>query len=198
MGNRSQYAIGATISAIAVVLSLVAIVPAVLETPTQTTALNALGHVTITAVSPDGNVIAYRQGDNFVTNAALNDIQLQLFEGGGTNADFRWLALCGNAGVTARDDVGCAGEMSQVRANGDTGSAATSATKSGAAAGTTSNVLAKTITIQTADQDKTFNELGLFDATTGGNMFSTATFGTITVPLGTLVGMTYTITIGGG
>jgi len=53
MGNRSQYTIGATIAAVAVVLSLVAILPAVSETPTQTTALNAMGHVTITsALSP--------------------------------------------------------------------------------------------------------------------------------------------------
>lgn len=198
MGNRNQYLIGATITAVAVVLSLVAIVPALSETPTSTTSLNAFGHVTITAVSPDGDVIAYRQTDNFVINAALNRIQQMLFNSGSAVTDFHFLALCGNAAVTVRSDDTCQGEMSQTRADGEISGLASSTTKIGDTAGVTTDVLAATIVIKAADQDKTFDELGLFDTIAGGDMLSTATFGVITVPIGTNVGMTYTITIGGG
>jgi len=197
--NRSKYLIGATISAFAVVLSLVAIVPAVSETPTQTTALNALGHITITAVSPDGDVIAYRQSDNFVVNAALNRIQAFLFDTTGAPTDFKFLSLCGNAAVTERTDALCQGEMAQTRADGEQGGAFTTIIKTGTVAGVTTDVLAATIVIKANDADKTFDELGLFNAAAAGDMLSTATFSpAITVPIGTNVGMTYTITIGGG
>jgi len=201
MGNKQQYLIGSSIAAVAIALSLVAIIPAVQETPTQITQLNALGHITITVVDPDGNIVAYRQADNFVIDNALNRIQGLLFDSVGTNADFKWLSLCSKntATPTARDAAdACESPMALTRGNGDSGDAASSIPAPTFDVGTTQNILAVTITITQTDADATFDELALFDDSVGGNMLSVATFSpVITTPLGTLVGLTYTITIGG-
>jgi len=201
MGYKQQYLIGSSIAAVAIALSLVAIIPAVQETPTQSTQLNALGHVTITVVDPDGNIVAYRQADNFVIDNALNRIQGLLFSDAGASADFKWMSLCSkNTGTaTARDaaDV-CESPMALTRGDGDSGDGASSTQTPAAGAGITQDVLAVTITITQTDADATFDELALFDDSVGGNMLSVATFGpVITTPLGTQVGLTYTITIGG-
>lgn len=201
MGNRKQnYLIGSSIAAVAIALSLVAIMPAVQETPTQTTQLNALGHVTITVADPDGNIVAYRQADNFVIDNALNRIQALLFSNTGSAADFQWLSLCSKntATLTARNaNDACESPMALTRGDGDSGDGASSITTPLFGVGQTQNILAVTITITQTDADATFDELALFDSQADGNMFSVATFPVITTPLGTQVGLTYTITIGG-
>jgi len=199
MGNRKQnYLIGSSIAAVAIALSLVAIIPAVQETPTQITQLNAMGHVTIQVADPDGNIVAYRQADNFVVDAALNRIQQVLFNSGSAVTDYKFLSLCGKGALTsARSDASCLGPMALTRGDGETGASFSSITAPLFAVGTTQDILAVTITITQTDADATFDELGLFDAQAAGNMLSVATFPVISTPLGTQVGMKYTITIGG-
>jgi len=196
MGNSKRYVIGASIVSIAVVMTFVAIMPALSQTSTSSTGLNALGHVTLTVFNADGNIVGYRQTDNFVVNDGLNDIQAFLFGGGGSG-NYHWLALCGTG--TARDDSVCPNEMAADRANGDDFGSSTP--KAGTTTSTTIDVFSATISHTTADNGATFSTLALFDTQTvaGSAMFSEATFAPfITVFPGTDVLATYTINIGGG
>jgi len=200
MGIRQQnYIIGATISAIAVVLAFASMIPTLQETPTSSTALNALGHATVIMTDAEGNIMLYSQSDNFVVNAALNRIQASVFETG-AGVDAKWLSLCGGgAGTTARTADDCDTEMAHARVDGDTGTNASSSLKTGTTAGSTSNTMQVTFTIGSADSGVTFKELGLFTTTDVTGLFAVATLGTpITPALGASVGMTYTVTIGGG
>jgi len=201
MGNKKQnYVIGATISAIAVVLAFASMIPTIQETPTSSTALNALGHATVVLTDAQGNIIKYAQGDNFVLNAAINAIQAHAFAGG-AGVDAKWLSLC--QGTATHASTGCQGaEMNHVRVDGELGTAATSIQKTGAGAGTTTDILQVTFTIGSADSGTTFTELGLFTGSSktqaGGNGFSIADITDIIPALGASVGLTYTVTIGGG
>jgi len=197
MGNNKKYVIGASIVSIAVVMTFAAIMPALSQTSTASTGLNALGHVTLTVFNADGDIVAYRQADNFVVNDGLNDIQAYLFTGTTTKGDYKWLTLC--RGDNLRDDVGCGtAEMNANRANGD--DLGSTSLKTGTGTSTTIDVFSATISHTTADQGATFGSLALFDQeAAGGNMFSVATFNpAITVFPGTDVLATYTINVGGG
>jgi len=193
MGIRAPHIIGASIATVGIALALFAIVPALQETPTTSTGLNALGHITLTIYDPDGNLVGYRQSDNFVINQALNNIQSTLFASAAGN-DFTFLALC--AGDTLRTSTtGCTGEMTEARPDGSAGG--TSSTVGQTTGDFTRDVFKATITLSTGDDNITFKELALFDSETSGLMFSVGTFPDFLGQTGTTVATTYTITIKG-
>jgi len=197
MGNKGNYVIGGAISALAIAITIVAIIPAMSETPTASTGLNALGHLTLTIYDPDGNLIGYRQTDNFVTDGAINALQAGLFTGGAFNAEqFKWLALCEGdataAGATGRGDNACTAEMDTDRIDGDTGSTSTSTGAAGS-----EDIFSGTITLILGDDNVSFKELALFDAQTVGDLFSVATFTEFLGQTGTVVTAKYTITMAG-
>lgn len=204
MGNRVNYVIGGAIASIAITLALVAFIPAIQEVPTQSTALNAIGHVTLTIYDENGNVVGYRQSDNFVTTPALNFIQDGLFQiTGFTTAQFKFLALCqgdaDNVGPnTAQADATCQNEMSSTPGRLD-GTLSTGSDSSEASPTTTQDIFTGTITLTSSDDNKSFKELALFDSSTtgAGNMFSTATFAEFLGQTGTQVKVTYTINMVG-
>jgi len=200
MGNTQQkYIIGATISAIAVLLAFASMIPTLQEISTSSTSMNILGHATVVMTDAEGNIILYSQSDNFVVNNALNVIQASVFTSG-AGVDAKWLSLCGGgAGVTARDANDCDTEMSHDREDGDTGGGAGATTKTGTTAGSTTNTMQKTFIIGSADSGVTFKELGLFTTSATTGLFAVATLAApITPALGASVGMTYTVLIGGG
>lgn len=202
MGNRVNYVIGGAIASVAITLALVAFIPAIQEVPTQSTSLNTLGHVTLSIYDENGNLVGYRQSDNFVTTAALNLIQDGLFQATGfTSQQFKFLALCqGNADTggtaTAVGDTTCQQEMSDTTGRLD-GTVSGGADSSIAAPSQTQDIFTGTITLDTADDNKSFGELALFDKTTVGNMFSVAEFTDFLGQTGTQVKVTYTINMAG-
>jgi len=197
MGNRVNYVMGGVIVSLTVVLTLVAIIPAISETPTTSTALNAMGHLTLEIHDAEGNLVGYRQTDNFVTDGALNDLQSGLFSAGGfANTEYKFLTLCtGDADgspPTPASQNACNGEMATARVDGTTGT-----TTAAAAGGDTLDLFAATITLLVGDDNISFNELALFDAAVTGNLFSVATFTEFLGQTGTVVTAKYTITMSG-
>jgi len=198
MGNRVNYVMGGVIASLVVVLTLVAIIPAISETPTTSTALNAMGHLTLEIYDPEGNLVGYRQTDNLVTDGALNDLQAGLFSGTlFARADYKFLTVCqgnavGGGAATAANQNACEGEMTTARIDGSTGSVIIAA-----AGGDTSDIFKATITLLLTDDNKSFNELALFDKLTVGNLFSVATFTEFLGQTGTVVTAKYTITMSG-
>jgi len=201
MGNRVNYVIGGAIASVAITLALVAIIPAIQDVPTQSTALNTLGSVTLSIYDENGNLIGYRQSDNFVTTPALNFIQDGLFDGTGFSTNqFKFLTLCqGDAdggSPTDQTDNACQDEMSTTTGRLD-GTVSAGTDTSEANPTTTQDIFTGTITLDTADDNKSFKELALFDALTVGNMFSTATFTEFLGQTGTQIKVTYTINMVG-
>jgi len=205
MGKQERIVMGAVIAAISITLATVAFLPALTSTAAVSTALADYGHVTLTIYDPNGDLIGYRQGDNFLTNLAVNQLQQLLFvTGTSTFGQVQWLALCqgDSAGGTAtvRTDTACGGanELSVTRQDGTAGQDASTSSKIGDAAGTTEDVLSATLTLTTIDNKQSFNELAAFDTQTlGGNMYSTATFAEIFGVTGLKVEATYTHNING-
>ena len=201
MGNRVHYIIGATIASVAITLMMVAIMPAVTQTPTTSTALNALGHVQLTVYNPEGDIIAYRQSDNFVMNKAVNKISALLFSGAGVlPTEFKFLTLCSGNSVaggsaTEHDDATCEGEMQSDR---EDGSSATHTDAAGAGGSSSSDTIEVTLTILAADDKTSFNELALFNAVNTGSMFSVATFTEIFAVTDMKIAAKYVIEIAGG
>jgi len=202
MGNkRATYFIGTIIAAFSITLAFAAIIPAIQDATTESTALNPLGHVTLVVYDPNGNVVAYRQGDNFVTTATINAFGANIFDGTATTFDaFDSLALCKGASggtqvATAQGDTACTEEALSLRVSGAGGGSSESLF-----AGTNYvRVLAGTFTILLADDNETFDELAIFDTLSPltGNMFSVATFASFVAQTGGLVSGTYTVTITG-
>jgi len=193
MGNKTPKIIGGALTTIAITFALVALIPTIAETPTSTTSLGTLGHVTLTIYDPDGNLVGYHQTDNFVQGPALDNLQAGLFTGGAfANTQFKFLAVC--TGVTAQSANACAGEMGTDRLDGTTSAGSSSST---ASPSQTQDIFTGTITLTTVDDNTNFSELGLFDAVSAGNLFSTATFTTFLSQTGTQVKVTYTINMAG-
>lgn len=208
MGNKraNTLFIGTIVAAISIVLAVGAIIPAMQnDTSTVSTGLNPLGHVSLIVYDPDGNVVAYRQGDNFVTSTIINAVGNNLFDAVATGFDaagFKFLALCngtsGGLGPTLQTDAGCTEEAATLRVNGDDGTFALESEMT-AAGSNYKRVLSNTFTILLADDNETFDELAIFDTLTSsaGNMLAVATFASFVAQTGGAVLGTYTVTISG-
>lgn len=199
MGNkRGTLFIGTIVAAISVVLAVGAIIPAVQhDATTASTSLNSLGHIALVVYDADGNVMAYRQGDNIVTNDAINKVGNTLFSGDAIGK-YNFLALCNGNTVTAQDANACTSELSVStgRIDGNAGGASDSSQMTGVG-NNYKRVLSNTFTIAVADAGESVNELAIFDATLTGNMFAVATFLEFIAQNGGKVLGTYTVTITG-
>jgi len=200
MGNkRGTLFIGTIVAAISIVLAVGAIIPAMQnDTSTVSTGLNPLGHVSLVIYDPDGNVVAYRQGDNFVTTTAVNAVGNLLFDGTAvTLGTFNFLGLCEGAPAavaTVQTANSCTSPLATDRI-ADGGN--TPESLMGGVAGNYKRVLSNTFVIQVADAGKTVGELGIFDASTTGNMLALSSFATFVAQNGGNVVATYTVTITG-
>ncbi len=206
MGNkRATYIMGSIIASLAVTLAFVAIIPAITETPTASTSLNAMGHLIMKVYDPDGSLVHYIQTDNFITTNAKDSVFAALFSDGtlASNNVFKFLALCAGGGAagfgaTVAGDTACSGgtaaaEMTKSRLDGFAGAADTFTADPNYRV-----VLTGTITVPQGDTDETFGELALFDqAALGGNMFSVADFGDLRLFSNQEVNLRYTITMTG-
>jgi len=195
------------IASLAITLAFVAIIPAITETPTASTSLNAIGHVTMKIYDPDGSLVKYIQSDNFIADSVKDQVFSTLFTDDThpvAHTIFKFLALCAGGApaafaATTQGDTACSGgtanaEMSILRLDGFAGAADTLTIGTG---NIWKAVLTGTITVPVADNDETFGELALFDANAGGNMFSVADITDVRLFTNQQVKMTYTITMTG-
>jgi len=209
MGNkRATYIMGSIIASLAVTLAFVAIIPAITETPTASTSLNAMGHLVMKVYDPDGTLVHYIQTDNFIAKDAKTSVFEGLFADGTLKTGagpYQFLALCqgsGGAGAfaaTDSSDLACSGgalgsEMTKSRLDG-TLSAAASFT----ADPNYRVVFTGTITVPQGDTDETFGELALFDQASigAGNIFAVADFADLRLFSNQEVNLRYTITMTG-
>jgi len=201
MGNKwATISMMTIIAALSVTVTILAIVPAIQELPTQSTAMNYLGHVSLSVTDPDGNIVAYRQSDNFVTIPQINRIAESLFN----DATFatgigpwQFLTLC--SGATLQTDDLCAVEMTTSRVDG-TGGASFAISLANGVGGQHRTLFSEVITIAAADDGAKFSQLALFDqqSLAGSTMFANAKFLTITAQETGLVTAKYTITVKSG
>jgi len=204
---RAQHIMAPIIASLAITLAFVAIIPAITETPTASTSLNAMGHVTLQVYDPDGTLVHYIQSDNFIADNVKDEVFTALFSSGtlpAAHAIYKFLALCAGGApaafaATTQGNTACSGgtagaEMTILRLDGFAGAA------DKLTIGTNNiwkAVLTGTITVPIVDNDETFGELALFDSITGGKMFSVADIADVRLFTNQRVQMTYTITMTG-
>jgi len=206
---RAQHIMAPIIASLAITLAFVAIIPAITETPTASTSLNAMGHVTLKVYDPDGTLVHYIQSDNFIADSLKDEVFDALFDDAtlpNGQKVYKYLALCAGGApaafaATTQGNIACSGgtagaEMSISRLNGFASAASTLTIG-------TNNVwsakLTGTITVPIADNDETFGELALFDQETqgAGKLFSVADIADVRLFTNQRVQMTYTITMTG-
>jgi len=205
---RAQHIMAPIIASLAITLAFVAIIPAITETPTASTSLNAMGHVTLQVYDPDGTLVHYIQSDNLIADVPKTELFDALFDDATLPAGqkvYKFLALCAGGsvagfGATTAGNTACSAgsagaEMSIARLNGFTSGSST------LTIGPTiwKAVLTGTISVPVADNDETFGELALFDEGTlgTGKLFSVADIADVRLFTNQLVRMTYTITMTG-
>lgn len=159
-----------------------------------------LGHVTLTVRDPEGNVVAYHQGDNTVVTAAENCLSDRIFgipiascPTGGTNP-YNVIGIGNGSGTASRTDTGLIAEE-----NGDISlRRATATVQTGTAAGASpvSDVLQVQFT--NAGSTNTVTEAGIFNSTTynAPGMFAHQTFTGITLNTGDSLTVKWTIATG--
>lgn len=171
---------------IAVALGAVAAMPNALDSfqasSVKPAALGIAGHGTVTLMDSDGNVKAYREVDNIIVNDGINEIVNCIFNTGTAcgAADYEWLAIGSDGSPADSDDASLGAELAatgRVGATGPEGSCVAGVSgatgTSGVATGSSSTVtLCGMWTIADADGPTDIEEVGIFDAASGGNMFS--------------------------
>lgn len=156
-----------------------------------------IGHVTLIQYDSNGNVIAYRQTDNFISNNGEDCAVFAIFGGtAGTSeqctntlGSFNFVAIGNGTGAAAVTQNALQGNEVASRAQ-DTEPAYT------AANGATSDgtvIVSQSFTGVT----DVVEEAGLFDASTTGNMFARQLTGTINLSSGDTLQVDWTITLGG-
>lgn len=172
------------------------------ETQTQPTATGKfLGHVEVVAADANGNIIAYRQSDNTVTNVGHNCIAKAVWPTGdystgsqpcsGTPAEPKYIALTNTAITPGATDTSLSGEITL---NGLGRAAGTPSAFQVASAGTTSTI-AQVQNVFTASGAQSAQAAGLFDAASSGNMFADNTFTAVSLNTGDTLTVTWKITL---
>jgi len=177
MGNeRAIIMSGTMIASVILIVGVMFALPTTVETKTQNSALTILGHWQLVIADPQGNVIHYIQADNFPTDLIKNEAQDVIFKG--TLADANPMVFIGlgtDGFSTATDATSLAEEVDGTTGRcEDTTPTNTAATGGGDA----ESVIDCVITIATADDNETLDEVALFDASTAGEMGSVSTLGT--------------------
>ena len=174
----------------------------VAETQTQPmTTGKFLGHVEVVAADKNGNIIAYRQSDNTVTNVGHNCIAKAVWPTGdystghqpcsGTPAEAKYIALTNTAITPTATDTTLSGEITT---NGLARAAGTPSAFQVASDGTTSTI-AQVQKVFAATASQSAQAAGLFDAASGGNMFADNTFATVSLNNGDTLTVTWKITL---
>jgi len=196
--KRAIYAIGAIVAAFALVLGMVAGSTSLTTmSVSNPDSMQMSGHAIITLADSDGNIKAYRQTDNVVTDNGRDCIADELF--GSTGG-----ALCAFSTTDDYTFIGIGTNLaSPAIGEGNTALGSEILTRTGtldsqeAAAGATGAI--KTIKgTFTLTDTATVNEVGLFDGLTGeANMFSRLAISPVISggPLD-IITITYVVTVG--
>lgn len=159
-----------------------------------------LGHVEATVTDPKGNIIAYRQSDNVVTNVGHNCIAQMVFgvtfgtgsqPCGASALTPKYIGVTNTAITPAAADTSLTGEITT---NGLTRAAGTVTAFQVASAGTTSTI-GQVQNVFTATATQSAQAAGLFDAVSAGNMFADNTFTAVTLNNGDQLTVTWKITL---
>jgi hypothetical protein len=139
--------------------------------------LKMLGHVEIVAKDSSGNIKAYRQTDNIVTNVGKSCVGVRLFGGNGSQSTGDNTA-CGGSTQTAKFSWIGLGTSTQAEAATDTALITPFENRGAATTGlingtNTYNTIQRTLL---ANGTGTISESGLFDASSGGHMFARKQF----------------------
>ena len=198
--KRTIYAIGAIVAAFALILGTVAgSTSFTTMSVSNQTPMQMSGHAIITLADADGNIKAYRQTDNVVTNNGRDCIADELFGSIGgdlcddplSGADYTFIGIGTGLGLIALDEGNTVlgGEILTRTGLLDSQSDAT-----------TSTGAIKTIKgVFTLTDTETVNEVGLFDAANvaESNMFSRLAISPV-ISGGALdiITITYIVTVG--
>ena len=169
--KRITYAIGAIVAVFALVLGTVAGSTSLTTMSVSTDPMQVSGHAIITLADSDGNIKAYRQTDNVVTNNGRDCVADELF--GTTGGD-----LCDVVQSTDYTFIGIGtglGVFSLSETNTALGSEILSRTGAldSQSEATVSTGTIKTIKgVFTLTETATVDEVGLFDSASEANMFS--------------------------
>lgn len=165
-----------------------------------------LGHIVVKHLDSEGNIISYQQTDNLITDVGKNCGANLLFGTGFANcttpAVFDEIALSTDSGAGfAATDTTLANECDGTPDCGtglnarQTGTVTADTVSSGG--GNAVAQIQSTFT-KTAGGAITINSAGLFDATTGGNMFAERAFGTgVNMVANDSIQVTWLITLAG-
>ncbi len=206
--KRTTYAIGAIVVVFALVFGTVA--GSTSMTTISVSSLDPMqmtGHAIITLADADGNIIAYRQTDNIVTNVGRNcsaDLLFGIKTGAGlcaaTATQFTFIGIGSGLSTLVETDTTLGAEISTGSSPDPArdGTLDVETTASGTLAGTDLIGAKKSIKgAFTIGTSSAVDEVGLFDAATSGNMFSRLPITPeIPVESGDTITITYTITVG--
>ncbi len=151
----------------------------VADTPKSTSdeKTSLLGHIIVTVRDPEGNIKAYRQTDNLMTDKGRNCSANLLFGTGFGNCTtplaFQYIAVTNSSFTPAAGDTTLTGEQTNGGMARAQGSVSANQVANG---GSAIAQIAKTFTY-TGTGSRTVSAAGLFDASSGGNMFAEKAFG---------------------
>jgi len=195
--KRATYTIGAIVAAFALVIGMVAGSTSLTTISVSSQdPMQMLGHVIITLADPDGNIKAYHQTDNVVTHVGKNCAADELFGSltglcvGGDPFDFTFIAIGSGLGSLTIDETntGLGTEISITRDGTLTAEFAATGT------GPAEKDIVGVFILGTTE---TIDEVGLFDASATGNMFSRLVIDpAITASTGDKITITYELDIG--
>ncbi len=206
-----RYTTIALVSAIALSVGILGVyglssMPSMLKAQSDTQAMGAvpmLGHVTLTVTDPNGNILAYHQGDNVVVNDAENCLAKKIFNVASNacpnslNYAYNVIGL-GNATsvpTVSKTDTGLSREVTSGPGLGRATAGTTSETDATSGA-PVSVVLQQTFT--NGGSTNTIDEAGLFNSTTASarGMFAHLSFTGIPLSNGDSLTVKWTVTMG--
>ena len=157
------------------------------------------GHVEVLVTDGEGNIKAYRQGDNSIVNNGMNTMAVQTFSGitGTTSTGPVTHMQIGTSAVTP---TGADTSITVIATcNRDTAAFSTAgASDSGGPPTVSAITITATATFSSADgagcETTGIVEAGLFNSLTVGELFARNTFATVTLGAGDSLAITWTLT----
>ena len=197
--KRITYAIGAIVAVFALVLGTVAGSTSLTTMSVSTDPMQISGHAIITLADSDGNIKAYRQTDNIVTDVGRNCAADKLFgvntgtaicASGGEPGKFTFIGI--GTGFTGSPELGDIELENEILTR-------TGALNSDIAAATTTGAIKIIKGTFILGTESTVNEVALFDSLAGGsdNMFSLLEISpVISGGLDDIITITYQVIVG--
>ena len=194
--KRITYAIGAIVAVFALVLGTVAGSTSLTTMSVSTDPMQMSGHAIITLADSDGNIKAYRQTDNIVTDVGRNCAADRLFGVntgtplcvGGVPNEFTFIGI--GTGFTGAPELGDTELENEILTR-------TGALNFDIAAATTTGAIKIIKGTFILGTESTVNEVALFDAVSAGNMFSLLEISpVISGGLDDIITITYQVIVG--